>query len=144
MIRNWRPVPQHSLHTPGASSDQSLRQASNIKHPSRTSYTPAASESFPGPAFWNLVANEVLTQSWPEGVHLQAFADDFIFIIKSPTKATLNSLANEALNQLKSWTAKHNLEISADKSNDMNFNKNRKRPRWPAGIRWEDNLPKRK
>ncbi|CAL1269134.1 unnamed protein product [Larinioides sclopetarius] len=34
-----------------------------------------------GPAFWNLVANEVLTQSWPDGVHLQAFADDFIFLI---------------------------------------------------------------
>ncbi|CAL1273830.1 unnamed protein product [Larinioides sclopetarius] len=33
-----------------------------------------------GPAFWNLVANEVLTQSWPDGVHLQAFADDFIFL----------------------------------------------------------------
>ncbi|GBL88940.1 hypothetical protein AVEN_240888-1, partial [Araneus ventricosus] len=49
-----------------------------------------------GPAFWNLVANEVLTQSWPEGVHLQA--DDFIFLIKAPTKAKVKSLANEALN----------------------------------------------
>ncbi|GBM09014.1 Putative protein in type-1 retrotransposable element R1DM [Araneus ventricosus] len=96
------------------------------------------------PAFWNLVANEVLAQSWPEGVHLQAFADDFIFLIKALTKAKVKSLANEALNQFKSWTAKHNLEISADKSNYMHFNKNRNGPRWSAGIRWEGNLLKRK
>ncbi|GBM15967.1 hypothetical protein AVEN_108566-1 [Araneus ventricosus] len=93
-----------------------------------------------GPAFWNLVANVVLTQSWPEGVHLQAFADNFIFLIKAPTKAKVKSLANEALNQFKSWTAKHNLEISADKSNYIHFNKNRNGPRLSAGIRWEANF----
>ncbi|GBM80702.1 hypothetical protein AVEN_137223-1 [Araneus ventricosus] len=27
------------------------------------------------PAFWNMVADEVLQQDWPQGVHLQAFAD---------------------------------------------------------------------
>ncbi|GBO36880.1 hypothetical protein AVEN_72800-1 [Araneus ventricosus] len=85
--------------------------------------------SWTGPVFWNLVANEVLTQSWPEGVHLQAFADDFIFLIKAPTKAKVKSLANEALNQFKSWAATHNVEISADKSNYMHFNKNRNGPR---------------
>ncbi|GBL94152.1 hypothetical protein AVEN_163483-1 [Araneus ventricosus] len=97
-----------------------------------------------GPAFWNLVANEVLIQSWPERVHLQAFADDFIFLIKASTKAKVESLANEALNQFKSWTTKHNLEISADKSNYMHFNKNRNGPLWSAGIRWEGNLLRRK
>ncbi|GBM28679.1 Retrovirus-related Pol polyprotein from type-1 retrotransposable element R1 [Araneus ventricosus] len=96
------------------------------------------------PAFWNLVANEVLTQSWPEGVHLQAFADDFIFLIKAPTKAKVRFLANEALNQFKSWAAKHNLEISADKSNYMYFNKNRNGSRWSAGIRWDGNHLRRK
>ncbi|GBN29508.1 hypothetical protein AVEN_2311-1 [Araneus ventricosus] len=57
-----------------------------------------------GPAFRKLVANDVLTQPWPEGVHLQAFADDFIFLIKAPTKAQqkVKALANEALNQFKS------------------------------------------
>ncbi|GBN00715.1 Putative protein in type-1 retrotransposable element R1DM [Araneus ventricosus] len=95
-------------------------------------------------SFWNLVANEMLTQSWPEGVHLQAFSDAFIFLIKAPPKAKDKSLANEALNQFKSWTAKHNLEISADKSNYMHFNKNRNGPRWSAGIREEGNLLRRK
>ncbi|GBM52980.1 hypothetical protein AVEN_111328-1 [Araneus ventricosus] len=90
------------------------------------------------PAIWNFVRDEVLTQSWPEGVHLQAFSDDFIFLIKAPTKAKVKSLANEALNQFKSWTAKHNLEISANKSNYMHFNKNRNDLRWLAGIRCED------
>ncbi|GBM06601.1 Putative protein in type-1 retrotransposable element R1DM [Araneus ventricosus] len=98
-----------------------------------------------GPAFWrSLVANEVLTQSWPEGVHLQAFTNDFIFLIKAPTEAKVKSLANEALNQFKSWTAKHNLEISADKSNYMHLIKNRNGSRWSAVIRWEVNLLKRK
>ncbi|GBL78274.1 hypothetical protein AVEN_59778-1 [Araneus ventricosus] len=55
-----------------------------------------------GPAFWNLVANEVRTQSCPEGVHLQAFADDFIFLIKAPTQAKAKFPANEDLNQFKS------------------------------------------
>ncbi|GBM40008.1 hypothetical protein AVEN_217604-1 [Araneus ventricosus] len=32
---------------------------------------------------------------------------EFIFLIKAPTKAKVKSLANEALNQFKSWTVKH-------------------------------------
>ncbi|GBL86920.1 hypothetical protein AVEN_218665-1 [Araneus ventricosus] len=29
-----------------------------------------------GPAFWNIVADEILSVQWPQGVHIQAFADD--------------------------------------------------------------------
>ncbi|GBM10912.1 hypothetical protein AVEN_171405-1 [Araneus ventricosus] len=43
-----------------------------------------------GPAYWNLAVKEVLTESWPQEVHLQAFADDFIFLIKAQAKAKLN------------------------------------------------------
>ncbi|GBM93429.1 Retrovirus-related Pol polyprotein from type-1 retrotransposable element R1 [Araneus ventricosus] len=34
-----------------------------------------------GPAFWNIVADEILSVQWPQRVHLQAFADDFAFIV---------------------------------------------------------------
>ncbi|GBN07384.1 Retrovirus-related Pol polyprotein from type-1 retrotransposable element R1 [Araneus ventricosus] len=29
-----------------------------------------------GPAFWNIVTDEILSVQWPQGVHIQAFADD--------------------------------------------------------------------
>ncbi|GBM28526.1 hypothetical protein AVEN_70126-1 [Araneus ventricosus] len=93
-----------------------------------------AQSSCSGRAFCNLVANEVLTQSWREGVHLPVFVDDFIFLIKATTKAKVKSLENKALNQFKSWTAKHHLKLSGDKSNYMHFNKNRNDPRWSAGM----------
>ncbi|GBO07209.1 hypothetical protein AVEN_198474-1 [Araneus ventricosus] len=39
-----------------------------------------------GPAFWNLVADEVLQQDWPQGVHLQTFTDDFVFLVNAGSK----------------------------------------------------------
>ncbi|GBN46017.1 hypothetical protein AVEN_54987-1 [Araneus ventricosus] len=49
-----------------------------------------------GSAFWNLVADEVLLQHWPQRVHLQAFADNFDF------------LANAGQNRKsKNWPIKH-------------------------------------
>ncbi|GBM94300.1 hypothetical protein AVEN_39991-1 [Araneus ventricosus] len=50
--------------------------------------------SYTGLAFLYLVENEVLTQSSTEGVHLQAFAGDFIILIKEPTKTKVKSFAN--------------------------------------------------
>ncbi|GBM59817.1 hypothetical protein AVEN_10024-1 [Araneus ventricosus] len=32
------------------------------------------------PALWNLVTNEILNQVWPDNVHIQAFADDFVLV----------------------------------------------------------------
>ncbi|GBM65960.1 Putative protein in type-1 retrotransposable element R1DM, partial [Araneus ventricosus] len=42
-----------------------------------------------GPALWNLVANEILNQVWPDNVHIQAFADDFVLVIKADTNKSL-------------------------------------------------------
>ncbi|GBM23002.1 hypothetical protein AVEN_226538-1 [Araneus ventricosus] len=81
-------------------------QASSFKHPARTSYTPTTLVLPTGLVNWSGISescgercsNSILA----EGVHLQVFTDDFIFLIKSPTKAKVKSLANEALNQFKS------------------------------------------
>ncbi|GBN47636.1 Putative protein in type-1 retrotransposable element R1DM [Araneus ventricosus] len=40
-----------------------------------------AQGSCSGPAFWNLVADNILKADWPPDVHLRAFADDFAFVI---------------------------------------------------------------
>ncbi|GBM43292.1 hypothetical protein AVEN_220823-1 [Araneus ventricosus] len=78
-----------------------------------------------GPAFWNLVSDEVLQQDWPQGVHLQAFADDFVFLVNDGSKQEVKNLANKALQTFKTWTDKHKLEISLDKINYLHIsNKN--------------------
>ncbi|GBM31798.1 hypothetical protein AVEN_56903-1 [Araneus ventricosus] len=33
------------------------------------------------PLFWNIVAKEILKTDWPKEIHLQAFADDFAFVV---------------------------------------------------------------
>ncbi|GBM34617.1 Retrovirus-related Pol polyprotein from type-1 retrotransposable element R1 [Araneus ventricosus] len=96
-----------------------------------------------GPAFWNLVADEVLQQDWPQGVHLQAFADDFVFLVNAGSKQEVKNLANKALQTFKTWTDKHKLEISLDKTYYLHINKNRSGPIWYSGIKWGQNNIKR-
>ncbi|GBM05192.1 hypothetical protein AVEN_197745-1 [Araneus ventricosus] len=81
-----------------------------------------------GPVFWKLVDDEVLRQDWPQGVHLQAFADDFVFLVNAGSKQEVKNLANKALQTFKTWTDKHKLEISLDKTNYLHINKNRSGP----------------
>ncbi|GBM12338.1 hypothetical protein AVEN_116779-1 [Araneus ventricosus] len=50
-----------------------------------------------GRSFWNLGADEVLRQDWLQGVHLQAFANDFVFLVNAGTKQEVKNLANKAL-----------------------------------------------
>ncbi|GBM28951.1 Putative protein in type-1 retrotransposable element R1DM [Araneus ventricosus] len=96
-----------------------------------------------GPAFWNLVADEVLQQDWPQGVHLQAFADDFVFLVNAGSKQEVKNLANKALQTFKIWTDKHKLEISLVKTYYLHINKNRSGPIWYSGIKWGQNNIKR-
>ncbi|GBM55806.1 Putative protein in type-1 retrotransposable element R1DM [Araneus ventricosus] len=96
-----------------------------------------------GPAFWNLVADEVLQQDWPQGVHLQAFADDFVFLVNAGSKQEVKNLANKALQTFKTWTDKHKLEISLDKTYYLHINKNRSGPIWYSGIKRGQNNIKR-
>ncbi|GBN10805.1 hypothetical protein AVEN_239881-1 [Araneus ventricosus] len=38
------------------------------------------------PFFWNIVADEILKTDWPKEIYLQAFADDFAFVISGRTR----------------------------------------------------------
>ncbi|GBN98198.1 hypothetical protein AVEN_111123-1 [Araneus ventricosus] len=96
-----------------------------------------------GPDFWNLVTDEVLRQDWPQGVHLQVFADDFIFLVNDGTKQEVKTLANKVLQTFKTWTDKHKLEISLDKTNYLHIKKNRSGPMWYSGIKSGQNSIKR-
>ncbi|KAF8794056.1 putative 115 kDa protein in type-1 like protein [Argiope bruennichi] len=75
-----------------------------------------AQGSCSGQVFWNLVANKILSEKWPPNIHLQAFADDFVFVVAESTRAKLKSAAQDALSIFKCWTDKHHLQISVEKS----------------------------
>ncbi|GBL97420.1 hypothetical protein AVEN_170526-1 [Araneus ventricosus] len=44
---------------------------------------------------------QILSKIWPSGVHLQAFEDEFVFLIEASTKAKVKTLENEALSEFR-------------------------------------------
>ncbi|GBM57304.1 Retrovirus-related Pol polyprotein from type-1 retrotransposable element R1 [Araneus ventricosus] len=76
-----------------------------------------------GPAFWNIVADKILSVQWPQGVHLQAFTDDFAFIITDNTREGLRKLSKLALDKFKEWADKNKLHVSMEKSSYVIFSK---------------------
>ncbi|GBM09445.1 hypothetical protein AVEN_11865-1, partial [Araneus ventricosus] len=76
-----------------------------------------------GPALWNLVANEILNQVWPDNVHVQAFADDFVLVIKADTNNSLVEDTHSAITEFGSWCSENELAISTEKTNYILFSK---------------------
>ncbi|GBN27866.1 hypothetical protein AVEN_224231-1 [Araneus ventricosus] len=76
-----------------------------------------------GPALWNLVANEILNHVWPHNVHIQAFADDFVLVIKSDTNRSLVEDTQNAITQFSSWCSENELAISTEETNYILFSK---------------------
>ncbi|GBM61482.1 hypothetical protein AVEN_163876-1 [Araneus ventricosus] len=60
-----------------------------------------------GPALFNLVANEILNQVWPDNVHIQSFADDFVLIIKADTNRIPVEDTQSAITQFSSWCSEN-------------------------------------
>ncbi|GBO46671.1 hypothetical protein AVEN_46920-1, partial [Araneus ventricosus] len=97
---------------------------SNRKVAIRTGGRPAAWEQMQGrpqgsctsPLFWNIVADEILKTDWPKEIHLQAFADDFAFVISGGTRRELEQHTSFALETFKNWTDKNQFNISIKKS----------------------------
>ncbi|GBL77188.1 hypothetical protein AVEN_12809-1 [Araneus ventricosus] len=69
-----------------------------------------------GPAFWNIVADEILSVQWPQEVHQQAFADDFAFIVTDNTREGLRKISKLALDKFKEWADKNKLHVLMEKS----------------------------
>ncbi|GBN53845.1 hypothetical protein AVEN_140701-1 [Araneus ventricosus] len=68
-----------------------------------------------GPAPCNLVANEILNQVWPDNVHIQAFADDFVLVIEADTNKSLVEDTQSAITQFSFWCSENELAISTEK-----------------------------
>ncbi|GBO06211.1 Retrovirus-related Pol polyprotein from type-1 retrotransposable element R1, partial [Araneus ventricosus] len=76
-----------------------------------------------GPAFRNIVADEILSVQWPQGVHLQAFADYFAFIVTDNAREGLRKLSKLALDKFKVWADKNKLYVSMGKSSYVLYSK---------------------
>ncbi|GBM01527.1 hypothetical protein AVEN_202863-1 [Araneus ventricosus] len=69
------------------------------------------------PALWNLVANTALNLPWQDGIHVQAFADDFAMVIKEQLK----NVAQNAINEFNLWYMANHLEMAPEKTNYIIF-----------------------
>ncbi|GBM18877.1 hypothetical protein AVEN_137255-1 [Araneus ventricosus] len=98
-----------------------------------------AQGSCTSPVFWNIVTNENISEEWEPNVHLQAFADDFIFVISEHTGAKLKATAQAALTKFQRWTDKHQLNVSTEKSTTILIS------RLVSGlrVRWDNQIIKR-
>ncbi|GBM91478.1 Putative protein in type-1 retrotransposable element R1DM [Araneus ventricosus] len=98
-----------------------------------------AQGSCTGPMFWNLVPNEIISEEWQPKIHLQAFADDFIFVISEPTGAKLKATAQAAFTKFQHWTDEHQLKVSTEKSTTILISRLISGPR----VKWDNQIIKR-
>ncbi|GBO16781.1 hypothetical protein AVEN_25403-2-1, partial [Araneus ventricosus] len=77
-----------------------------------------------GPVLWNLVANEIFNQAWPDNVHIQALADDFVLVIEAVTNKSLVADTQSAITQFSSWCSENELAISMEKNKLYLFQQN--------------------
>ncbi|CAL1263674.1 unnamed protein product [Larinioides sclopetarius] len=85
-----------------------------------------------GPFFWNLIANNILKETWPENIHLHAFADDFAFLITHKTQQGARNLAKTAIEKFSQWANNSQLSISTEKTKYIYFGKSINPPR----LKW--------
>ncbi|GBO09341.1 hypothetical protein AVEN_123914-2-1, partial [Araneus ventricosus] len=92
-----------------------------------------------GPALWNLVADEVLSATFPENTNIQAFADDFLIVAAAESERDLGKAASDALKVFKAWSDKHDLQISVEKTNFLQISNLKRGP----SVFWGDRRVKR-
>ncbi|GBN05164.1 hypothetical protein AVEN_230503-1 [Araneus ventricosus] len=69
-----------------------------------------------GPALWNLVANKILNQVWPDNVHIQGFEDDFLLVNEADSNKSLVEDTQSAITQFSSWCSENELAVSTEKN----------------------------
>ncbi|GBN38038.1 Putative protein in type-1 retrotransposable element R1DM [Araneus ventricosus] len=120
---------------------------SNLKVAIQTSDGPAVWKETQGcpqgscnsPLFWNVVADEILKTDWAKEIHLQAFADDFAFVISGRTRRELKLHTSITLESFKNWTDKNQFDISLEESQYLLIGKLSKGP----VVRWRSQPIKR-
>lgn len=74
-----------------------------------------------GPTFWNIILDELLETSLPEGCHIQAFADDVLLIVGAKNVATLQHTTSAALEMITDWGHKVKLNFGPSKTQLIAF-----------------------
>ncbi|UYV84529.1 hypothetical protein LAZ67_X002480 [Cordylochernes scorpioides] len=67
-----------------------------------------------GPILWNIFFDPILSPSFQQGVHIQAFADDIQLVITGHPD-TLPSTAQTSLDLINTWYLDHKLKLSSSK-----------------------------
>ncbi|GBN27138.1 Retrovirus-related Pol polyprotein from type-1 retrotransposable element R1 [Araneus ventricosus] len=93
-----------------------------------------------GSTLWNLVANEILQETWPENTATQAFADDFAIVSHAATKIKIENQIHAAIKKFINWANKNKLQISTGKTQYILFRKLTR----PLRIRWQGETIQRK
>ncbi|KAG8177089.1 hypothetical protein JTE90_015740 [Oedothorax gibbosus] len=68
-----------------------------------------------GPLLWNMIADEALKLSWPDGCYAQAYAYDIVLVVSGDTRDTLECRGNTALTMLKTWADEFKLRFNPSK-----------------------------
>lgn len=68
------------------------------------------------PLLWNITVSSLLDRSFPEGVHVQAFADDIIMIVAACSRKALEQRANSSLEIAAEWARDTGVKFNTAKS----------------------------
>lgn len=66
-----------------------------------------------------MVIHELLCLPVSPDVHIQAYADDTVVIVKAKTRRALENLANETLTRIDTWTRAAKLQLNPSKCTCM-------------------------
>lgn len=74
-----------------------------------------------GPALWNLILDDLLDSTLPEGCQIQAYADDILLTARHRDPLQLENITNNALKQISDWGKIVKLEFGAQKTQLIGF-----------------------
>lgn len=89
----------------------------------RNTFGGAPQGSCLGPFLWSIIADKILHSDWGNEVRIQAFADDFILIIRNKYKDELVASTNEAIKIFNDWTISEHLTINWAKTKVLYLNR---------------------
>jgi ribonuclease HI len=74
-----------------------------------------------GPTFWNIILDDLLESSLPDGCNIQAFADDVFLTVSGKSSSEVEVRTNQALNIIKDWGERVKLTFSPSKTQAIAF-----------------------
>ena len=72
-----------------------------------------------GPSFWNILYDDLLNITLPNGCELIAFADDLVLVCSAAHEINLQSIANTSIDRIVEWGTSNKLKFNESKTNAM-------------------------